>query len=94
VTLSISEEGNWVRGTLLGRYRAPKSSGLKPDVHFSFGGPLRSGTMKFPWGAGDGTKGEIEIIRLPNSSDSLEIVWYGADRKFVFKDIVVRAKKR
>ncbi|MCX6636300.1 MAG: hypothetical protein NT090_14650, partial [Acidobacteria bacterium] len=94
VTLSISEEGNWVRGTLLGRYRAPKSSGLKPDVSFSFGGPLRSGTMKFPWGAGDGTKGEIEIIRLPNSSDSLEIVWYGADRKFVFNDIVVRARKR
>jgi len=94
VTLSISEEGNWVRGTLLGRYRAPKSSGLRPDVSFSFGGPLRSGTMKFPWGAGDGTKGEIEIIRLPNSSDSLEIVWYGADRKFVFNDIVVRARKR
>ena len=94
VTLSISEEGNWVRGTLLGRYRAPKSSGFRPDVSFSFGGQLRSGTMKFPWGAGDGTKGEIEIIRLPNSSDSLEIVWYGADRKFVFNDIVVRARKR
>jgi ribosomal protein L12E/L44/L45/RPP1/RPP2 len=94
VTLSISEEGNWVRGTLLGRYRAPKSSGLRPDVSFSFGGPLRSGTMKFPWGAGDGTKGEIEILRVPNSSDSLEIVWYGADRKFVFNDILVRARKR
>ena len=94
VTLAISEEGNWVRGTLLGRYRAPKSSGFRPDVGFSFGGPLRSGTMKFPWGAGDGTKGEIEIIRVPNSSDSLEIVWYGADRKFVFNDILVRARKR
>jgi hypothetical protein len=94
VTLSLSEEGNWVRGTLQGRYRAPKSSGVRPDVSFSFGGPLRSGTMKFPWGAGDGTKGEIEIIRVPNSSDSLEIVWYAADRKFVFNDIVVRARKR
>ncbi|MDP3001346.1 MAG: hypothetical protein Q8N47_27935 [Bryobacterales bacterium] len=94
VTLSISEEGNWVRGTLIGRYRAPKSSGFRPDVSFSFGGQLRSGTMKFPWGAGDGTKGEIEIIRVPNSSDSLEIVWYGADRKLVFNDIVVRAAKR
>ena len=94
MTLSISEEGNWVRGTLVGRYRAPKSSGFRPDVSFSFGGQLRSGPMKFPWGAGDGTKGEIEIIRVPNSSDSLEIVWYGTDRKLIFNDIVVRATRR
>jgi hypothetical protein len=94
VTLSLTEDGGWVRGTLSGRYRAPRSSGAKSDVSLSFGGPVRSGSMKFAWASGDGAKGEIEFIRLPNNSESLEIVWYGADRKFVFDDVVVRTKKR
>ncbi len=94
VTLSLSEDGNWMRGTLVGRYRTSKSSGLKRDVSFAFGGSLRSGTMKLPWSAPDGAKGEIEFIRLPNNSESLEVVWYSADRKFVFDDVVVRVKKK
>jgi proteasome lid subunit RPN8/RPN11 len=94
VTLSLTEDGGWVRGTLSGRYRAPRSSGAKPEVSFSFGGPVRSGNMKFPWAAADGSKGEIEFIRVPNNSESLEVVWYAADRKYVFNDVVVRTKKR
>jgi hypothetical protein len=95
VTLSLTEDGGWVRGTLSGRYRgAPRASGVKPDVVFSFGGPVRSGNLKFSWAASDGAKGEIEFIRLPNTSESLEVVWYAADRKFVFDDVVVRTRKR
>ncbi|MBI4873089.1 MAG: hypothetical protein HY822_00500 [Acidobacteria bacterium] len=93
VTLSLTDDGKWLRGTFVGRYRTPRNSGVRSDMSFSFGGPVRSGSMKFPWTAGDGSKGEIELIRLPNSSDSIEVVWYPADRKYVFDDILARPKR-
>jgi hypothetical protein len=94
VTVSLFEDGNWLRGAFAGRYRTAKASGLKPEVSFVFGGPLRGGTVKLPWSAPDGVKGEIELIRLPNNSEALEVVWYLADRKFVFDDVVVRVKQK
>jgi hypothetical protein len=93
VALSLSENGGVLQGTLAGRYRTPKSSGLKPDVRFSFQGPARAGNMRFPWAASDGTKGSVELIRLPNKSDSIEVVWYSQDRKFIFDDVLVRVTK-
>jgi hypothetical protein len=93
VALSISESGGVLNGSLAGRYRAPKSSGLKPDVRFSFQGPARAGNMRFPWTASDGTKGSVELIRVPNKSDSIEVVWYSQDRKFIFDDVLARVTK-
>jgi len=93
VALSLSENGGVLQGTLAGRYRAPRSSGLKPDVRFSFQGPARAGNMRFPWAASDGTRGSVELIRLPNRSDSIEVVWYSQDRKFIFDDVLVRVTK-
>jgi hypothetical protein len=93
VALSLSENGGVLQGTLAGRYRTSRASGLKPDVRFSFRGPARAGSMRFPWTASDGTKGSVELIRLPNRSDSIEVVWYSQDRKFIFDDVLVRVTK-
>ena len=93
VALSLSEIGGLLQGTLAGRYRTPRSSGLQPDVRFSFQGPARAGNMRFPWATSDGTKGSVELIRLPNRSDSIEVVWYSQDRKFIFDDVLVRVTK-
>ncbi len=82
-----------IHGTLAGRYKAPKSSQMKPEIRFSFQGPLRAGSMRFPWAAADGRNGTVELIRLPNKRDSIEVVWYLQDRKFVFDDVLVRAAK-
>jgi len=49
--------------------------------------------MRFPWAASDGTKGSVELIRLANRSDSLEVVWYLQDRKYIFDDVLVRVTK-
>lgn len=93
VALSLSEKGGVLKGTLAGRYRTPKSSGLKPEVRFSFQGAERSGNMRFPWATSDGRNGSVELIRLPNKSDSLEVVWYSQDRKLIFDDVLVRVAK-
>ncbi len=93
VTLSVSQNGSMLQGYLAGRYRTPKSAGLKPDILFSFQGPVHAGNMRFLWAASDGRKGTVELIRLPNRSDSLEVVWYADDRKFVFDDVLVRVAK-
>ena len=93
VALSLSENGGVIQGSLAGRYRTPKSSGMKPDVRFNFQGPAHAGNMRFPWAASDGMKGSIELIRLPNRADSLEVVWYSQDRKFIFDDVLVRGTK-
>ena len=93
VALSLSENGGAIQGSLAGKYRAPKSSGMKPDVRFSFQGPAHAGNMRFAWASSDGTKGSIELIRLPNKVDSLEVVWYSQDKKFIFDDVLVRRTK-
>jgi hypothetical protein len=93
VALSLSEAAGVLKGTLAGRYRTPKSSGLKPEVRFSFQGAERSGNMRFPWATSDGRNGSVELIRLPNKSDSLEVVWYSQDRKLIFDDVLVRVAK-
>jgi proteasome lid subunit RPN8/RPN11 len=93
VALSLSEEGGVLKGTLAGRYRTPKSSGMKPEVRFSFQGAERPGNMRFPWATSDGRSGSVELIRLPNKSDSLEVVWYSQDRKLIFDDVLVRVAK-
>ncbi|HXN45636.1 MAG TPA: hypothetical protein VN893_03290 [Bryobacteraceae bacterium] len=66
---------------------------MKPDVRFSFQGPAHAGNMRFAWASSDGTKGSIELIRLPNKVDSLEVVWYSQDKKFIFDDVLVRRTK-
>jgi hypothetical protein len=93
VSLLLLENGGVIQGSLAGRYRAPKSSGLKPDVRFSFQGPAHAGNMRFPWAGSDGTKGSVELIRLPNRSDWIEVVWYSQDRKFIFDDVLVRVAR-
>ncbi len=62
---------------------------MKPDVRFRFQGPAHAGNLRFAWAASDGTKGSIELIRLPNRTDSLEVVRYSQGRKFIFDDVLV-----
>lgn len=92
IALSISDDGETIQGTLTGRYKVAKLGGLKPDVRLSFRGPVRPGSMHFGWGAPDGSVGSIELVRLPNNSNALEVVWYNQGRQYIFDDVLVRKK--
>jgi hypothetical protein len=86
----MTEAYGQVRGVFVGRYRVPKNRKLNPSVKFSFEGPVRPGSSKFPFTTADGMKGEIELIRLPNKQDAIEVVWYSERDKLTFDDIFFR----
>jgi hypothetical protein len=88
VELFISNQDGEVFGSLIGRYRAPRSSSVDPEVRFTFRGPARSGSMRFPWTGTGRSKGEIELIRL--SPDTMRIVWYPEERSAVVDHTMVR----
>ena len=90
VTLAMTEAYGQVRGLFVGRYRVPKSRKFSPSVRFSFEGPVQPGSSKFPFTAADGMKGEIELIRLPNKQDAIEVVWHSERDKLTFDDIFFR----
>jgi|GEM_PF-1984082 len=92
VTLTITDDGETIQGSLTGRYKTSKASGLKPDVRLTFRGPVRPGSMHFGWGAADGTVGSIDLVRLPNNINSLEVVWYNQGRQYIFDDVLVKKK--
>ena len=89
-TLSIEvseDEAGLIQGTLEARYRSQSKT---ERVSLSFAGRLVNGLARFPFNSSDGRHGEIEFIRIPNSPDTMEVVWYGSDVKQPFDEIVKR----
>lgn len=76
------------QGNLEARY---KSGGKKEKLTLSFSGRIVNGVARFPWRSQDGRSGEIEFIRVPNSPNSVEVVWYGAGAKQVFDEVVKKS---
>ena len=90
ITLNLTESGGQVRGIFSGRYRVPRGNRFSGRVTFSFEGPARAGSSKFPFTASDGMKGDIEIIRLPGRQDAIEVVWRSERDKLTFDDLYFR----
>jgi hypothetical protein len=65
VRVILSDTGGWITGTLTGTYQVPRKTQLDPHVAISFAGPGGGKSLKFPFSAADGSKGTLEIIRLP-----------------------------
>ena len=75
----------------LGRYKVPKNSKISPKVSFDFGGPVQAaGPSKFTFTSPDGSKGQIELIRLNGKQNAIEVVWYSNRDKITFDDIFYR----
>jgi len=91
VRLILSEKDGWVSGTLTGKYQAPKQARFNAEVAFSFGG-TGGGPLKFQFAGTRNSKGIIELIRLPGSMNTLEVVWSMDGRKLVFDDLFYRLK--
>jgi proteasome lid subunit RPN8/RPN11 len=89
-TLGLAEAQGHVRGIFAGRYKVPKNKKMKSRVEFNFGGPLSAGLSRFTFTAADGTKGEIQLIRLPGKQDAIEVVWYSEREKLTFDDVFFR----
>ena len=92
VKIGISESEGWLAGSLTGVYRIPKSARFNAECSFSFGGPDRGGSLKFAFAAPGGSKGTIELIRLPGNPNAMEVVWVPAGRDFVFDDLFYRMR--
>jgi len=88
--MMLSETYTHLTGTFRGRYKTPKGAKINPRVNFTFEGSLRPGASKFNFTAADGTKGQIELIRLPGKQNALEVVWYSERDKLTFDDIFFR----
>ena len=86
----LAEAYNQVSGTFAGRYKIPKSNKVNPRVNFSFEGPLHPGSSKFTFTAADGSRGQIELIRVPGKQNAIEVVWYSERDKLTFDDIFFR----
>ena len=89
IDISMRESDGSVQGTLEARYKAG-SKNEKTSLLFS--GKMVNGVARFPWSTKDGKSGHIEFMRVPNSPNSVEVVWYGSDNKQVFDEIVQKAK--
>ena len=94
VLINVLEGNGSQQGTLDARYRSGQK---KERMSFSFSGQTGSGqagtgSTRFPWKSGDGSRGFIEFIRVPNSPSQFEVVWYGLDSKQVFDEIVHKDK--
>ena len=90
LSINVSEDGaGIIQGTLEARYRSQSKT---ERVSLSFAGRVVNGAARFPFSSSDGRRGEIEFIRIPNSADTMEVVWYGSDVKQSFDEIVKRGK--
>jgi len=82
----VVDSNGWYQGTLDAQYR---SGSKKERTIFTFGGRIAAnGVARFPWTSSDGRRGQIEFVRVPGAQGALEVVWYGADVKRVFDEIV------
>ena len=88
LSIDMTEDGTGVvQGTLDARYRSKSKT---ERVTLSFAGRVVNGVARFPFNASDGRRGEIEFIRIPNTPDKMEVVWYGTDLTQPFDEIVKR----
>jgi proteasome lid subunit RPN8/RPN11 len=89
LSLTVADIDSGVRGTLEARYR---SGGKTERVNFSFSGKVAGAGGRFAWVSGDGHHGQVELIRVPNSPDQVEVVWYGAGTGQVFDEVLKRVQ--
>ncbi len=68
----------------------PRGRKFGPSVKFHFECAVHPSSSKFPFATTGGTKGEIEVIRLPGKQDAIEVVWYSERDKLTFDDIFFR----
>ena len=88
VSINVADRDGSLQGTLEARYHA---SGRTERVSLQFSGKPVNGSARFQWKSNDGHRGHIEFVRVPNSPNSVEVVWYAADGKEVFDEIVRKA---
>jgi hypothetical protein len=88
----LSDSGDWIAGILTGTYQIPKKSQLDPHIALTFAGPGGTLPLKFPFSAADGSRGTLEIIRLPRNPNTIEVVWESTGRNLVFDDLFVRSR--
>jgi hypothetical protein len=90
--LILSDTGDWITGILTGTYEVPKKIRLDPKVALTFAGRGGSASLKFPFSAADGSRGTLEMIRLPGNPNTIEVVWEPNGRNLVFDDLFVRLR--
>ena len=84
VVITAHDKDGSVSGNVTAKYRGGKQQ------NFAFSGRMTNGMARFPFTAKDGSKGEIEFIRVPGISDMAEVVWYGADVNQAYDHIIRR----
>ncbi len=89
IAVNVEDSGGAMRGTLEARYRNKNKT---EKIRFSFAGQAGNGAVRLPWTGSSGERGQIEFIRVPGAPNTVEIVWYGADSKQVFNELLTRAK--
>ena len=89
IDISVRETDGAVRGTLEANYKAGSKN---EKMSLSFSGKMVNGVARFPYLTKDGKSGHIEFMRVPNSPNSVEVVWYSSDNKQVFNEIVKKAQ--
>ena len=90
LSLTLNESGGQLRGSFSGSYKVPKDRKGNGRIDFEFAGPAGAGSARFPFNAADGSKGEVEIIRLPGHLDTIEVVWHSSRDRITFDDVFQR----
>jgi len=90
LSLTLNESGGQLRGSFSGSYKVPKDRKGNGRIDFEFAGPAGAGSARFPFNAADGSKGEVEIIRLPGHLDTIEVVWHSSRDQITFDDVFQR----
>ena len=88
--LTLSESAGQIRGSFSGSYKVPKNRKLNGKVDFQFAGPAGTGSARLPFTSADGSKGEVEIIRVAGHIDTLEVVWHSSRDRVTFDDVFQR----
>jgi hypothetical protein len=74
IELVILEQARVLRGRYWARYQVSDRA-ISPEVAFQFEGqPLSQNSARFPWSAGGGAKGELQLKLL--SENSMEVTWW------------------
>jgi proteasome lid subunit RPN8/RPN11 len=88
--LTLTESAGQLHGSFSGSYKVPKNRKVNGRVDFQFAGPASTGSARFPFQAADGSKGEVEIIRVPGHIDTIEVVWHSSRDQITFDDVFQR----
>ena len=88
--LTLNESAGQLRGSFSGSYKVPKNRKLNGKVDFQFAGPATAGWARFPLTSADGSKGEVEIIRVGGHIDTIEVVWHLSRDGITFDDVFQR----